>query len=330
MTLLLQQLGASTAGEPLSYSELQQLGHKHDVTSATRSDKTVVRSSTRASVDQLQSDATALIARNQSLISELDASNERLKECTKAIEEQREQIGNLWTLIKQLQVSIQQMSSEMVGYHREIASNGTKLSACEQKHITTQSKMATIEHRQLGIERSLSVKDGVLAEHDVRLLSLEMTDYCGVLRWKITEVARRRDEAVSGHRLSVYSPPFFTSRSGYKMCARVYLNGDGLGKDTHLSLFFVIMRGEFDALLPWPFRQAVTFTLVDQEGHRHIRDTFQPELSSSSFQRPTSEMNVASSCPLFVRLDEMVSPRFIKDDTLFIRVSVDTVGLVHP
>jgi hypothetical protein len=37
----------------------------------------------------------------------------------------------------------------------------------------------------------------------------------------------------------------------------LYLNGDGSGKKTHLSLFIVIMRGEYDALLPWPFRNKV-------------------------------------------------------------------------
>jgi len=41
------------------------------------------------------------------------------------------------------------------------------------------------------------------------------------------------------------------------MCARLYLNGDGMGKGTHVSLFFVVMRGAFDALLKWPFRQKV-------------------------------------------------------------------------
>ena len=47
---------------------------------------------------------------------------------------------------------------------------------------------------------------------------------------------------------------------GYKLCARIYLNGDGMGKTTHVSLFFVIMRGQFDALLKWPFRQKVGFS----------------------------------------------------------------------
>ena len=30
-------------------------------------------------------------------------------------------------------------------------------------------------------------------------------------------------------------------------------NGDGIGKGTHLSLFFVVMHGEFDNILQWPF-----------------------------------------------------------------------------
>lgn len=50
---------------------------------------------------------------------------------------------------------------------------------------------------------------------------------------------------------------FYTSRYGYKMCLRIYLNGDGTGRGTHLSLFFVVMRGPHDALLRWPFNQKV-------------------------------------------------------------------------
>lgn len=50
---------------------------------------------------------------------------------------------------------------------------------------------------------------------------------------------------------------FYTSKYGYKMCLRIYLNGDGTGRGTHLSLFFVVMRGHSDALLKWPFNQKV-------------------------------------------------------------------------
>lgn len=46
------------------------------------------------------------------------------------------------------------------------------------------------------------------------------------------------------------------------MCLRIYLNGDGTGRGTHLSLFFVVMRGHSDALLKWPFNQKVTFIYI--------------------------------------------------------------------
>lgn len=52
-------------------------------------------------------------------------------------------------------------------------------------------------------------------------------------------------------------PAFYTSKYGYKMCLRIYLNGDGTGRGSHLSLFFVVMRGQSDALLKWPFNQKV-------------------------------------------------------------------------
>lgn len=41
------------------------------------------------------------------------------------------------------------------------------------------------------------------------------------------------------------------------MCLRIYLNGDGTGRGTHVSLFFVVMKGPNDALLRWPFNQKV-------------------------------------------------------------------------
>lgn len=50
---------------------------------------------------------------------------------------------------------------------------------------------------------------------------------------------------------------FYTARYGFKVCMRLYLNGDGVGKGTHISLFFVIMKGEYDLLLSWPFKHKV-------------------------------------------------------------------------
>ena len=105
------------------------------------------------------------------------------------------------------------------------------------------------------------------------------------------------------------------------------MNGDGSGKGTHLSFFITLMRGEYDALLPWPFRQAVTLTLVDQNRQRDIVQSFRPEPTSSSFQRPRNEMNVASGCPTFAPIAVLDNNSYVKDDTVFFKCMVDTIGL---
>ena len=133
--------------------------------------------------------------------------------------------------------------------------------------------------------------------------TLQATSYNGQFVWnsKVPEVARRRDEALTGKTISLYSAPFYTSRFGYKLCLRLYMDGDGSGKGTHLSFFLTIIKGEYDALLPWPFSQMVTLMLLDQSSgsKKHIVQCFKPEASSYSFWRPQSEMNVASECPRF-------------------------------
>ena len=155
----------------------------------------------------------------------------------------------------------------------------------------------------------------------------EPTSFDGVLMWKISSISAKIYDSFNEPEKSFYSPPFSTSRHGYKMCARIYLNGDGMGKGTHISLFFVIMRGEYDALLRWPFRQKVTFMLLDQNNVEHVIDAFRPDPNSSSFQRPRRETNIASGCPLFFPLADLNKHAYIKDDTMFIKVIVDCSDL---
>ena len=186
-------------------------------------------------------------------------------------------------------------------------------------------------------QEQFSAQDRVIATHDIRLaehsLRLDMMD-CkntdGVLLWKITEIRRRRRDAISGKTPSIYSQPFYTSSNGYKMCARLYLNGDGMGRGSHLSLFFVVMRGEYDSLLLWPFQYKITLVLIDQERQRHISDTFRPDPSSSSFMKPRNGMNVASGCPLFVSLSTLDTGGYIRDDGLFIKMIIDTANVCRP
>ena len=110
------------------------------------------------------------------------------------------------------------------------------------------------------------------------------------------------------------------------MRVRLYPCGDGNARRTHMSLFFVLMRSEYDAILKFPFHYKVTFCLFDQSGaQRHIIDSFRPDTKSNSFQRPRSEMNIASGIPKFCPLTtiQQEGNGYVKDDTMFIKILVD-------
>ncbi len=100
-----------------------------------------------------------------------------------------------------------------------------------------------------------------------------------------------------------------------------------MGKGTHLSIFLVIMRGVNDALVPWPFLQVVSFKLIHPSGDQHIVESLGPDPNSSSFQRPTSNMNIGSGCPLFVPKFMLHSREYIKNDKILIKITIDTTGL---
>ncbi|XP_055879886.1 TNF receptor-associated factor 3-like [Biomphalaria glabrata] len=180
-------------------------------------------------------------------------------------------------------------------------------------------------------ERQVASHEIRMAEMDLRFQMLETASYDGKLLWKIRDFSHRKRDAVQGRTVSLYSQPFYTGRFGYKMCARVYLNGDGIGRGTHMSLYFVVMKGEYDALLSWPFQHRVSLILMDQSPEkRHLKDEFFPDPNSTSFRRPmAAEMNVASGCPLFVAHTVLDNPsnNYVKDDTLFIKIAVDVTNL---
>jgi len=67
--------------------------------------------------------------------------------------------------------------------------------------------------------------------------------------------------------------------------------------------------------------------LIDQDNVEHVIDSFRPDPSSSSFQRPRRETNIASGSPTFCPLFELNNHAYVKDDTMFIKVIVDTTDI---
>ena len=199
----------------------------------------------------------------------------------------------------------------------------TELKAKDDEITSLQTKVAKLE-------KTIKVKNAEHEDRDFRLSLIENSNHDGSMIWKIPQFTQRKSDAENGKYTSIFSLPFYTGRYGFKMCLRLYIMGDGIGKGTHLSLFFVVMRGEFDNILQWPFTHKVTFKLINQAGGHDIVDTFRPDPMSSSFRKPKSDMNIASGCPRFVSHTELERGGFIVDDTIFIKCTIDVATIRHP
>ncbi|CAB4019637.1 TNF receptor-associated factor 3-like [Paramuricea clavata] len=180
------------------------------------------------------------------------------------------------------------------------------------------------------LQSRMDQMDESLAKQTRRIADLEFPRgppaheiHNGILLWKIEDYEKKRQDAIHGVKTTLSSRPFYTDLRGYKMCAVIYLNGYGSGKGSHLSLFFVVIRGDNDALLTWPFQKKITMMLLDQGNGDHMIDVFHSDPQSSSFQRPELDMNVPSGFPEFVPLESLNNRQYIKDDVMFIKIIVD-------
>merc|ERR1739838_192640 len=167
-------------------------------------------------------------------------------------------------------------------------------------------------------------EDALNKDHD-RLKKLESTSYDGTLTLKISNYERQKRASKRSSTVFVSSQPFYMSRFGYQMKLQVYLNGYGQGLDTHISILLVIMKGDYDNILQWPFQEMVTLTMLDQGPGKcdHV-DSFRFNSKNSSFSAPNSDIQLGSGSLLFISHQELEKSNFIKNDTMFIRVTVES------
>ncbi|XP_070571967.1 TNF receptor-associated factor 4-like [Ptychodera flava] len=156
----------------------------------------------------------------------------------------------------------------------------------------------------------------------------------GTLVWKIQDMASKVSRAKKEEHMELQSPCFFTSKHGYKLKLTLFPNGNGSGEGTHISLYLKILPGEYDELLQWPFVLPVEFCLVDQtddsKRRKHIKESFTADPSWKNFHRPSKDIETLGyGYPTFVSHEELKSVKYIKDDCMFIKVTVDTSKVIH-
>jgi len=200
---------------------------------------------------------------------------------------------------------------------------GTELSKHLASHVEAHLALVTQECRRQAEE--INRLRGKLEEASVGRE--------GVLVWRVAGVGARLREARSSQGLELVSRPFYTGSPGYKLQASLFLNGNGAGEGSHVSLYIKVIAGEHDSILKWPFRHTVSFTLLDQNGERtqavNVLESFLPDPTWENFSRPTTQTpnqkkeQLGFGFPKFVTHEMLGRRNYVKDDTLFLKIRAD-------
>jgi TNF receptor-associated factor 4 len=161
-----------------------------------------------------------------------------------------------------------------------------------------------------------------------RLQSREMP-----MKYKLTEYNRLKTVDTE-----VYSPPFYTSPEGYKMCISVLANGHDSGKGTHISVYACLMRGENDDYLPWPFTGTVTVELLNQledKNHYCAYTSFPSDNKACQRVMNKERSNFGWGIADYISHSDLghntaKNCQYLKDDRLHFKISVDAKSSSTP
>ena len=184
--------------------------------------------------------------------------------------------------------------------------------------------------------RNLVEKLDMLQRHFGLKLSTDKEDGNTRYIWKIDKFSDILRQAKAGEKETIESDPFYTACYGYKLKVSVIPHFAGYftylpsRRPPYLSVSILLMEGEYDNLLPWPFRKKITFTLIDQHEDMKQRNDVVDYLSARR-QVPFSNLFLKrlgkpylckGGIPLFVSHEVLQTRRYIVNDTVFLQVDV--------
>ena len=123
-----------------------------------------------------------------------------------------------------------------------------------------------------------------------------------------------------------YSRPFYTHERGYKMCVRIDANGYEWVKDTHVSLYTCMLKGEYDDELSWPFRGEIAVELLSQDPTHREGNHFTIQYDDNVRDRFARRVTVGERSPGWGNhtfLPHFKLGPYLKDDCLKIRLHIE-------
>ncbi|XP_051893184.1 TNF receptor-associated factor 2-like [Pristis pectinata] len=188
----------------------------------------------------------------------------------------------------------------------------------DQLFTDVENKLAMLESRMHQTEQSIQ-------DSTSKIIALETMTHCGVFIWKIPQMRKRLQEAIDGTKPYLDSSEFYFSTYSYKMCLRIYLNGHEDTKGTHISLYYILLKGQYDALTQWPFKENVKLAILNpRDRQQSILKICTPSGQDPALQRPVERMNAPRGFSTFATVSEFNQfiSKYVDSDEMFIGAEI--------
>uniref|UniRef100_T1DF65 TRAF-2 n=1 Tax=Dendrocoelum lacteum TaxID=27895 RepID=T1DF65_9PLAT len=187
------------------------------------------------------------------------------------------------------------------------------------------SLLTEIEDLKTKLKQFQSMYEKLENERNLAKCSLSETkERYGEYTWKVENIMEKVNDAKKGVNTQILSESFYSSNPGYRMCLKIYPNGDGSAFGNYLSVYFVLMKGKYDDQIQWPFNSIISIRLVNiaRRGEDRVLN-MRPNINDQCYGRPKEEHNLAAGQPKFVSHLQLVNEDdFIKDGAIILRVNV--------
>ena len=131
--------------------------------------------------------------------------------------------------------------------------------------------------------------------------------------WRVTGFWKILRQAKNKCNKRIKSDPFYAGRRGYKLRLCIEPDGNQSNRNRYLAVYILLIKDDFDGMLPWPFRQKVTFTLIDQNDQLSSRFNVVRSLYVTfSTGRPVAdEADESQGITIFISHQNLSEPRYV-------------------
>ena len=142
----------------------------------------------------------------------------------------------------------------------------------------------------------------------------------------VPNVFRRLNQAKSHNNYGlIESDPFYSSH-GFRMKIMLHLSEGPRGYTGYMGIYLILVQGDHDDSLNWPFDKRVTFIVVDQQDDEGQVSNFEATLTTKGkthFNRPSVGNTGGLGLPQFMLHSTLRQKQYVKNGSLCIAVAID-------